>query len=175
MINCSGGVHCNENPNYVFLFWELRRLSPNFYIHVSVCDLYIPRIGSRIFLQKNRQIDHFIFWEHLFRIFGIVHLQCGCIVYNSFLHSCCIVTRYGIQFFLVRINSISVRFKYIARKWLGSCEQSADKLMAADKKLRILYKIHPMQKRQSPCYHLWYCKETKYVDKEPARTQLILF
>jgi hypothetical protein len=28
--------HCNENPMYVFLFWELRGLSPNFHIHVSV-------------------------------------------------------------------------------------------------------------------------------------------
>jgi hypothetical protein len=37
--------HCNENPIYVFLFWELRGLSPNFHIHVSVRDLYIPRIG----------------------------------------------------------------------------------------------------------------------------------
>ncbi len=29
-------------------------LSPNFYIHVSVSDLYIPSI----FLQQNRQTDH---------------------------------------------------------------------------------------------------------------------
>jgi hypothetical protein len=30
--------HCNENPIYVFRFWELRGLSPNpnFHIHVSV-------------------------------------------------------------------------------------------------------------------------------------------
>ncbi len=34
-------VHCNENPIYVFLFSELRSLSPNFHIHVSVRDLYI--------------------------------------------------------------------------------------------------------------------------------------
>jgi hypothetical protein len=37
-------VHCNENPIYVFLFWELRGLSPN----VSVSDLYISRIGPHI-------------------------------------------------------------------------------------------------------------------------------
>jgi hypothetical protein len=37
--------HCNENLIYVFLFWELRGLSPKFHIHVSVNDLYIPRIG----------------------------------------------------------------------------------------------------------------------------------
>ncbi len=38
-------VHCQENPIYVFLFWELRGLSPNFHIHVSESDLFIPRIG----------------------------------------------------------------------------------------------------------------------------------
>ncbi len=37
-----------KNPIYVFLFWELRVLSPNYHIHVSVSDLYIPKIGSRI-------------------------------------------------------------------------------------------------------------------------------
>jgi len=36
---------------------ELRRLSPNFHIHVSVRDLYIPRIAQHIFLQQNRQTD----------------------------------------------------------------------------------------------------------------------
>jgi hypothetical protein len=40
-------MHCNENPIYGFLFWELRGLSPNFHIHVSVSDLYIPRIGPQ--------------------------------------------------------------------------------------------------------------------------------
>ncbi len=33
-------LHCTENPIYVFLFWELRGFSSNFYIQVSVCDLY---------------------------------------------------------------------------------------------------------------------------------------
>jgi hypothetical protein len=42
------GVHCNKNPIYVFLFWELRGLSPNFHIQVSVSDLYIPMIGPHI-------------------------------------------------------------------------------------------------------------------------------
>jgi hypothetical protein len=32
---------------YSFL-WELRSLSPNFHIHVTVSDLYIPRIGPHI-------------------------------------------------------------------------------------------------------------------------------
>jgi len=45
-------VHCNENPIYMFPEKELRGLSPNFDIHVSVSDLYtcIPRIGPHIFL-----------------------------------------------------------------------------------------------------------------------------
>ncbi len=41
-------LHCNGNSVYIFLFWELRGLSPNFHIHVSVSDLYIPRIGPHI-------------------------------------------------------------------------------------------------------------------------------
>jgi hypothetical protein len=48
-------MHCNENPIYVFLFWALRGLSPNFHIPVSVSDLHIPRIGPHIWLQQNRQ------------------------------------------------------------------------------------------------------------------------
>jgi hypothetical protein len=47
--------HSKENPIYVFLFWELRGLSPNFHIHMSVSDLYIPTIGPHISLQQNRQ------------------------------------------------------------------------------------------------------------------------
>ncbi len=35
-------LHCNENPTFVFLFWELRGLSPNFHIHVSVSDDIFP-------------------------------------------------------------------------------------------------------------------------------------
>jgi hypothetical protein len=46
-------MHCNENPIYVFPEKELRGLSPNIHIHVSVNDLYIPRIGPHTFLQLN--------------------------------------------------------------------------------------------------------------------------
>ncbi len=35
---------------------ELHGLSPNFQRHVSVSDLYIPRIGPHIFLQQKRRI-----------------------------------------------------------------------------------------------------------------------
>jgi hypothetical protein len=37
---------------YVFLEKELCDLSPNFHIRVSVCHLYIPRIGPHIFLNR---------------------------------------------------------------------------------------------------------------------------
>jgi hypothetical protein len=47
-----GSAHCNENPIYVFLFWELRDRSPYFHIHVFVSDLYSPRIGT-VFLIKD--------------------------------------------------------------------------------------------------------------------------
>jgi hypothetical protein len=92
-------VHCNENPNYVFLFWELHGFSSNFHIHVSVSALYIPRIGPHIFLQQKRQINRrnlqiahrhmnveigtvaaeFLFWKYWIRIFDIVSLQCVCV------------------------------------------------------------------------------------------------
>jgi hypothetical protein len=50
-------LHCKENPVYVFIFLELRGLSPNFYIHVSVSDLYIPRISPHISCsRKGRSI-----------------------------------------------------------------------------------------------------------------------
>jgi hypothetical protein len=51
--------HCNENPIYVFLFWKLCGLSPNFHI-LCVRERFIvynPRIGPHIFLQQNRQTD----------------------------------------------------------------------------------------------------------------------
>ncbi len=50
-------LHCNENPIYVLPEKELRGLSPNFHINVSVSDLYSPRISPHIFLQQNRQTD----------------------------------------------------------------------------------------------------------------------
>jgi hypothetical protein len=53
--------HCNANPIYVFLFWELRGLSPNFHKYVSVSDLLYKFPGSvhnpHIWLQQNNQTD----------------------------------------------------------------------------------------------------------------------
>jgi hypothetical protein len=39
-----GNMHCKEISIYVFPEKELRGLSPNFHIHVSVSDLYIPAV-----------------------------------------------------------------------------------------------------------------------------------
>ncbi len=48
----SGQLFCKENSTYVFLFWELRGLYPNFHIHVSVSHLYIPRIGPHMYFHS---------------------------------------------------------------------------------------------------------------------------
>ena len=49
-------MHCNENPIYIFPEKEMRGLSPNFHIHVSV-SVYVPMIGLPILLQENMWID----------------------------------------------------------------------------------------------------------------------
>ncbi len=50
-------LHCKEISIYVFSEKELRSLSHNFHIHVSVSDLCIPTIGPPIFLQQNKQTN----------------------------------------------------------------------------------------------------------------------
>jgi hypothetical protein len=40
---------------YVYTEMKLSGFIPNYYIRVSVSDLYIPRIGLPILLQQNRQ------------------------------------------------------------------------------------------------------------------------
>jgi hypothetical protein len=43
-------LYCKSNLCTVFPNMELRGVNPNSYIHVSVRDLYIPRIGSHMYL-----------------------------------------------------------------------------------------------------------------------------
>jgi hypothetical protein len=49
--------HNTENSKQIFPEKELRALSPNFHIFVSVSDLYIPSIGLPILLQENIWTD----------------------------------------------------------------------------------------------------------------------
>jgi hypothetical protein len=45
-------LHCKEDPIYLFPEMKLRILSPNFHIHISASDLYIPTIRRSVLLQK---------------------------------------------------------------------------------------------------------------------------
>jgi hypothetical protein len=49
--------HNNENLKQIFPEKELHGFSPDFQIHVSVSDLYIPTIGLPILLQENMWTD----------------------------------------------------------------------------------------------------------------------
>jgi hypothetical protein len=116
------------NPIYVFLEKELRGLSPNIHIHVSVSDLYIPRIGPHIFLQQNSQtgpgnilIAHrhinveigtenaqFLFWEYLIPIFSFVSLFKLKFIFEELL-CICPLSNYGVFIFdanQAQINSV---------------------------------------------------------------------
>jgi hypothetical protein len=49
-------LHCKDTipkTKQTFPEKELRGLSPNFHVYVSVSDLYIPTIGLPILLQEN--------------------------------------------------------------------------------------------------------------------------
>jgi hypothetical protein len=50
-------LHYTENPIDVFPKMKLRGFVPNSYIHLSVSDLYIPRIALPTGLRQNRQTN----------------------------------------------------------------------------------------------------------------------
>jgi hypothetical protein len=57
-------LRCTENPIYVFPEMKLRCLVPNFYIHVSVSDLYIPRVAHRYMNVEIGRLNIIImFWK----------------------------------------------------------------------------------------------------------------
>ncbi len=45
-------MHCNKNSKQIFLQMKMRGLVPNFYIHVSVSDLYSPVNGLQTQYRK---------------------------------------------------------------------------------------------------------------------------
>ncbi len=53
-------THCKEDPIYVFPEMKLCGRVPDFHIHVSVSDLYIPTIGPPIYCCKENDRS----WEY---------------------------------------------------------------------------------------------------------------
>ena len=54
---CTVQRHNTEYLKQMFSEKDLRDLSPNFHIHMSVSELYIPTIGLLILLQENMWTD----------------------------------------------------------------------------------------------------------------------
>jgi hypothetical protein len=75
-----------ENPINVFIEKELRDLSPNFHIHVSVSELYIPRIG--LSSAPGKYVDRF--WEYTYKpLTGTYMWKLGLRPCNSFTGNIC--------------------------------------------------------------------------------------
>ncbi len=112
--------HCNENHIYVFLFWELRALNPNFHIHVSVSDLYISRIGPHISCGRIGKSIVGIYsinrsQMHECGIWDCVWLRnsfSGNICLNSVLVLCSQCTRFVIRFFHVSVSNLSLTIDF---------------------------------------------------------------
>ncbi len=70
-------LHCQEISIYVFPEKELRGLSPNFHIHVSVSDLFYPTISPVIFQQQHMQPDRGKYIAQRNMKVGIGTVACG--------------------------------------------------------------------------------------------------
>jgi hypothetical protein len=111
-------VHCNKNPFYVFLFWELRGLSPNFYMSVS--DLYIPTINLHVLLQENMYVDRS--WEYINRsqTHECGNWVCGCeipflgIIVSNFRY--CVFAVYGSTSLLYLSFTIHINMLFSDKK-----------------------------------------------------------